>query len=116
MVDAKFKENNLKKHDEIDSILGFKTPILKGFLTEMGVEAASLGMQLYGGHGYIKSNKQEQIYRDVRISSIWEGTTGIQALDLLGRKIFEKSKFFTRKFHIEQFSLIVCVIYLQIRS
>jgi hypothetical protein len=90
MVTAKFVNNDIKRHDEIDSELGFKTPILKGFLTEMGVEAASLGMQLYGGHGYIKSNKQEQIYRDVRIASIWEGTTGIQALDLLGRKIFDK--------------------------
>ena len=92
MVTIKLNGGDMKRHDEIDYELGFKTPILKGFLTEMGVEAASLGMQLYGGHGYIKSNKQEQIYRDVRISSIWEGTTGIQALDLLGRKIFDKSK------------------------
>ena len=101
MVNAKFNENDMKKHDEIDSQLGFKTPILKGFLTEMGVEAASLGMQLYGGHGYIKANKQEQIYRDVRISSIWEGTTGIQALDLLGRKIFDPSE--NLPFHLSDF-------------
>ena len=46
-----------------------------------------MGIQVYGGHGYIKSNKQEQILRDVRIASVWEGTTQIQALDLLGRKI-----------------------------
>jgi hypothetical protein len=59
----------------------------KGFLTETGLEAASMGIQVYGGHGYIKSNKQEQILRDVRIASVWEGTTQIQALDLLGRKI-----------------------------
>lgn len=83
-------EGNKAKHDEIDDRLGFMTPILKGFLTETGIEAASLGVQLYGGHGYIKSNKQEQVYRDVRISAIWEGTTGIQALDLLGRKIFKR--------------------------
>ena len=43
--------------------------------------------QVYGGHGYIKSNKQEQVLRDVRIAAVWEGTTGIQGLDLLGRKI-----------------------------
>lgn len=73
-----------KKYDEQ---LAFLTPTLKGFLTEMGVEAANHGIQLYGGHGYIKSNKQEQVLRDVRISSVWEGTTQIQALDLLGRKI-----------------------------
>lgn len=85
-------EGNKAKHDEIDDRLGFMTPILKGFLTEAGIEAASLGVQLYGGHGYIKSNKQEQVYRDVRISAIWEGTTGIQALDLLGRKIFKRKE------------------------
>lgn len=69
-------DGDMAKHDRMDDALGFKTPILKGFLTEMGIEAASLGMQLYGGHGYIKSNKQEQVYRDVRIAAIWEGTTG----------------------------------------
>jgi hypothetical protein len=49
-----------------------------------------MGIQVYGGHGYIKSNKQEQILRDVRIASVWEGTTQIQALDLLGRKIMQQ--------------------------
>jgi hypothetical protein len=78
----------LDEASKVDDVLGFLTPILKGFLTEKGIEAATLGVQLYGGHGYIKSNKQEQNLRDVRISAIWEGTTGIQALDLLGRKIF----------------------------
>jgi len=72
---------------KIDDRMGFLTPILKGFLTEIGVDAANMGIQVYGGHGYIKSNKQEQVLRDVRIGAIWEGTTGIQALDLLGRKV-----------------------------
>merc|ERR1719240_2503259 len=72
---------------EIDERLGFLTPILKGFLTELGKEAADLGIQAYGGHGYIKDNKAEQVFRDVRIAALWEGTTQIQALDLLGRKI-----------------------------
>ena len=72
---------------EIDERLGFLTPILKGFLTEAGKEAADLGIQAYGGHGFIKDNKAEQVYRDVRIAALWEGTTQIQALDLLGRKI-----------------------------
>jgi hypothetical protein len=71
----------------IEDRLGFLTPILKGFLTEMGNEAAKHGIQVFGGHGYIASNGQEQIARDVRIASVWEGTTQIQALDLLGRKI-----------------------------
>lgn len=71
----------------VDDKMGFLTPILKGFLTEKGVEAANLGIQVFGGHGYIKSNNQERILRDVRIAAVWEGTTGIQALDLLGRKV-----------------------------
>ena len=70
-----------------DDRLGFITPILKAFLTEMGCESASHGMQIFGGHGYIKEWGMEQIVRDVRISTLYEGTTGIQALDLLGRKI-----------------------------
>jgi alkylation response protein AidB-like acyl-CoA dehydrogenase len=77
-------EKGAKYYDEK---LAFQTPILKGFLTEVGKEAADLGIQAYGGHGYIKDNKAEQVYRDVRIASLWEGTTQIQALDLLGRKI-----------------------------
>lgn len=71
----------------LDGELGFYTPILKGFLTEMGLEAANLGMQIFGGHGYIHEHGMEQIARDARISTLYEGTTGIQALDLLGRKV-----------------------------
>ena len=71
----------------IDDRMGFLTPILKGFLTEVGTEVANIGVQVYGGHGYVRSNQQEQILRDVRISTVWEGTTQIQALDLLGRKV-----------------------------
>ena len=80
-------ENDEKKYKVWDDKLGFFTPILKGFLTEMGTEAASLGMQVFGGHGYIREHGMEQILRDARISTLYEGTTGIQALDLLGRKV-----------------------------
>ncbi|HAG96192.1 MAG: acyl-CoA dehydrogenase [Pseudomonadales bacterium] len=73
--------------NEADDQLGFLTPILKAFLTETGYEAANLGMQVYGGHGYIKEWGMEQIVRDTRIATLYEGTTGIQALDLLGRKV-----------------------------
>ena len=72
---------------ENDDKLGFMTPILKGFLTELGYEATNLGMQVFGGHGYIKEHGMEQIVRDTRIATLYEGTTGIQALDLLGRKV-----------------------------
>ncbi|RMJ02908.1 Acyl-CoA dehydrogenase [Marinobacter litoralis] len=77
-------EKAVKKHDDK---LGFLTPILKGFLTELGNEAANLGMQVFGGHGYIREHGMEQIARDTRIATLYEGTTGIQALDLLGRKV-----------------------------
>lgn len=70
-----------------DDMLGLLTPILKAFLTETGYESANLGMQVFGGHGYIKEWGMEQIVRDTRIATLYEGTTGIQALDLLGRKI-----------------------------
>ena len=75
-----------------DDKLGFYTPILKGFLTELSIECAKHGMQIYGGHGYIKEWGMEQIARDARISTLYEGTTGVQALDLLGRKVLIQSK------------------------
>jgi len=75
-----------------DNELGFYTPILKGFLTELGFEAANLGVQVFGGHGYIREQGMEQLVRDARISTLYEGTTGIQALDLLGRKVLLLTK------------------------
>jgi hypothetical protein len=79
-------EKDQKKYEHWDDKLGFLTPILKGFLTELGLESANIGMQVFGGHGYIKEHGMEQIARDARIATLYEGTTGIQALDLLGRK------------------------------
>ena len=67
------------KYEEYDDKLGFYTPILKGFITEMGLECANLGMQVFGGHGYIKEHGMEQIARDARISTLYEGTTGKMA-------------------------------------
>lgn len=75
-----------------DEKLAFYTPIIKGFLTELAIEATKHGMQIYGGHGYIKEWGMEQIARDARIATLYEGTTGIQALDLLGRKVIMHSK------------------------
>ncbi|MED5431625.1 acyl-CoA dehydrogenase [Alcanivorax profundi] len=85
-------EDDMKKYEHWDSELGFFTPILKGFLTEKGLEVANDGMQVFGGHGYIKEHGMEQIVRDARISTLYEGTTGIQALDLLGRKVLLSTK------------------------
>ena len=70
-----------------DQALGVLTPIVKAFLTEVGFECANLGLQCFGGHGYITEWGVEQNVRDARIGMLYEGTTGIQALDLLGRKV-----------------------------
>ncbi len=72
---------------ESDALLSFLTPIAKAFLTETGFEAANHGLQVFGGHGYIAEWGMEQNVRDCRISMLYEGTTQIQALDLLGRKV-----------------------------
>ncbi len=87
-----------------DAMLGFLTPIAKAFLTEIGFESANLGMQVFGGHGFISEWGMEQNVRDARIGMIYEGTTGIQALDLLGRKVLmtqgEALKQFTKLVHV----------------
>jgi Acetyl-CoA dehydrogenase C-terminal like/Acyl-CoA dehydrogenase, C-terminal domain len=63
------------------------TPVVKALFTDLGFEVSSLAMQCYGGHGYIRDNGMEQYLRDSRISMLYEGTNGIQALDLVGRKL-----------------------------
>lgn len=75
------------EREQADKLLSLLTPIAKAFLTELGCDATNSGLQVFGGHGYIAEAGMEQIVRDTRISTIWEGTTGVQALDLLGRKI-----------------------------
>ena len=88
---------------EAEALMSVLTPVAKAFLTETGFEAANLGMQVFGGHGYIAEWGMEQIVRDTRISMLYEGTTGIQALDLLGRKILGDRgtmlRFWTRVIH-----------------
>lgn len=68
-------------------LLDLITPIVKGFVTETGFEAVNHALQIYGGHGFIRETGIEQLVRDARITLIYEGTTQIQALDLLGRKV-----------------------------
>jgi len=96
--------NDENERKEADELLSFLTPIAKAFLTELGIESSNLGMQVFGGHGYISEWGMEQIVRDARIGTIYEGTTGIQALDLLGRKVLmsqgESLKRFTKKVHL----------------
>ena len=72
---------------QADDLMALLTPIAKAFVTEAGFEAANHGVQIFGGHGFIREWGMEQIVRDARIAMLYEGTTGIQALDLLGRKV-----------------------------
>ncbi|RTE66635.1 acyl-CoA dehydrogenase [Amphritea opalescens] len=94
---------HLADDSEAETQLAFLTPIAKAFLTETGFESANLGMQIFGGHGYISEWGMEQNVRDSRISMLYEGTTGIQALDLLGRKVLmtqgESLRSFTKVVH-----------------
>jgi len=71
-----------------DARVALLTPVAKAFFTDMGLDCTVLGQQVFGGHGYIREWGQEQLVRDVRIAQIYEGTNGIQAMDLLQRKVF----------------------------
>ena len=86
-LDIAERSPDAKTREEADDLLALMTPILKSYFTDAGFETANLGMQIYGGHGYIHEWGMEQFVRDARIAQIYEGANGIQALDLVGRKI-----------------------------
>lgn len=77
------------EREDAENMLAVLTPVAKGFLSETSLEATNHGIQVLGGHGFIKEWGLEQEVRDARISQLYEGTTGIQGLDLLGRKILK---------------------------
>jgi alkylation response protein AidB-like acyl-CoA dehydrogenase len=80
--------NGTKEEAKVaDDLMALLTPIAKAFVTELGFEAANHGVQVFGGHGFIREWGMEQIVRDSRISTLYEGTTGVQAMDLIGRKV-----------------------------
>ncbi len=81
------RHGNVAQQQEAEDLLEILTPIAKAFCTETSQEVTYLGMQVFGGHGYISEHGMERIARDNRICTIYEGTTGIQALDLIGRKV-----------------------------
>lgn len=89
LVDLGAHGNDDAERAEAGTLLGFLTPIVKACLTEWSVECTYHALQCYGGHGYIREHGMEQLARDARITTLYEGTTGIQALDLLGRKIMQ---------------------------
>ena len=83
---AKFSDQAAER-DNAQALVALLTPVAKAFFTDTGLDSCIHGQQVFGGHGYIREWGQEQLVRDVRIAQIYEGTNGIQALDLLGRKV-----------------------------
>jgi alkylation response protein AidB-like acyl-CoA dehydrogenase len=86
-VDLGRKAQSEEEREHAEDLLGLLTPVIKGYLTDKGFETAVNAQQIYGGHGYIREWGMEQFVRDARIAQIYEGTNGIQALDLVGRKL-----------------------------
>jgi len=75
------------ERSEAEDFIALMTPVVKALFTDLGFEGANLGLQTYGGHGFIVDHGMEQFVRDARIAMIYEGTNGVQALDLVGRKL-----------------------------
>ncbi|MCP5445917.1 MAG: acyl-CoA dehydrogenase C-terminal domain-containing protein [Chromatiaceae bacterium] len=86
-LDRSLRHPDPRSRRDAADCVALMTPIVKAFITDCGFELANLGMQVFGGHGYIRENGMEQYVRDARIAQIYEGTNGIQALDLIGRKL-----------------------------
>jgi acyl-CoA dehydrogenase len=86
-ADIAQRSGDAKERQEADDHLGLMTPVIKGVLTDQGFANTVSAQQIYGGHGYIAENGMEQFVRDARIAMLYEGANGIQALDLVGRKL-----------------------------
>jgi len=86
-VDLMRRSPDESERQQAEDLLGLITPVIKGYLTDKGFEATVLAQQVFGGHGYIREHGMEQFVRDARIAQIYEGTNGIQAMDLVGRKL-----------------------------
>lgn len=104
-IDISEKHSDPKVREAADDYVSMMTPVIKAYLTDYGFETTNLGVQIYGGHGYIAEHGMEQFIRDARIAQIYEGTNGIQALDLVGRKLSQHSGRLMRQFFpvIDQF-------------
>lgn len=86
-VDLAHKAQTEEERQAADDIISLLTPVIKGYVTDLGYRIATQSQQVYGGHGYIREWGMEQYVRDARIAQIYEGANGIQAMDLVGRKL-----------------------------
>jgi len=97
-LDVAEKHPDEAVRQEADDLVALLTPIIKSFFTDYGFEATNLGVQVFGGHGYIREWGMEQLVRDARIAQLYEGANGIQALDLVGRKLGQNTGRLLRRF------------------
>ena len=97
-IDIFERSNDPERRQSAEDFTALMTPVVKALLTDIGFENASQAVQIYGGHGYIRDHGVEQYLRDARICMIYEGTNGIQALDLVGRKMGAHMGRFLRPF------------------
>ncbi len=102
---SKFSDNSEDKK-LAEAMVSLLTPVVKSFLTDTALESTVAGQQVFGGHGFIREWGQEQHVRDVRITQIYEGTNGIQSLDLIGRKIAANGGAFF-KLYIEEINAFI---------
>ena len=86
-VDLSRRAQSEEERQAADDLVSLITPVIKGYLTDKGFDATVQAQQIFGGHGYIREHGMEQFVRDARIAQIYEGTNGIQAMDLVGRKL-----------------------------
>jgi alkylation response protein AidB-like acyl-CoA dehydrogenase len=86
-VDLSRRSPDEAERQQAEDLLAIITPVIKGYLTDNGFRATVLAQQVFGGHGYIREHGMEQFVRDARIAMIYEGANGIQAMDLVGRKL-----------------------------
>src|SRR5207244_2008716 len=107
-MDYAHKHPDAEARKQHQAFVDLMIPVVKGWSTETGIEVASLGVQVHGGMGFVEETGAAQYLRDARITTIYEGTTGIQAMDLVGRKLasgdrpFLEAKISTARFYGDQ--------------
>ena len=97
-LDLSERHEDIASRQEAEDFVALMTPIVKALFTDLAYETTNMGVQIYGGHGYIREQGMEQYVRDCRITQIYEGTNSIQALDLVGRKLGAHTGRYLRRF------------------
>ncbi len=97
-IDVYERSTDKAEAQAAEDLVALLIPVFKAFGTDIGFDCANLGVQVFGGHGYIREHGMEQYVRDARITQIYEGTNGVQALDLVGRKMSAHFGRYMRRF------------------